>query len=211
MSQNILDTDTFAGTPGTALNVYNSKWDNASYSADYPSLLINGSANGASYNSTFSFNGNTAATWTNDQWAQATVNSAFFNGGSGIYLRVTASGGHFAGGLAVFCNSSVSSNYYVGYSGGTVISSLPYVTGDVVNIQIVGSSITVLVNGVVVPDFNLTETIATTGVPAIGTGDNGFYFSNWSAGSVTSASTDSLEWAMSRVTQRSKSNPMVGY
>jgi hypothetical protein len=183
-TQNQLDSDNFAGSIGTTLHTHDANWDNASYSADFPDLILNGSG-AAKTNGTFSFSGRVGQTWTNDQYVQATFTGSAPDNIAGIYVHCTSSGGHFSSGVAVITNGSSNNHWFLSYSGGLIDSGQAFVSGDVVNFQIVSNVTYVTINSIHIATFDRTEMTATTGTPGIADGDSTIVISNWTAGSVT--------------------------
>jgi hypothetical protein len=195
MGQNTLDTDPFNGTAGTALVTYSSgNWVNADYTGSYFDHILStptGKAQ-AGGGGLQSVDHRIGQTWTNDQFAQATFDilatSAQF-----LAVRLGGDGTNISTGYAVGINpnNAGNNNYRIisanaGLNADLVLSATVAAAGDVVNIQIVGTAVTVKVNGTHITDLDFTDSLYATGNPGLITGsDATSRFSNWSAGSVT--------------------------
>lgn len=188
--QNVLDTDSFTGTAGTALPTYNANWVTAG-SGDYGNLNIS-TPNGGVAN--FGANYRTGFSWTNDQWAEftvVTVSDAAF-GRQLVCVRV-GTGATFQG----YCGGEFKATYGAGYAiysfnGAGTSTRLAGPTGgmtvgDVVNFEAVGTTLNLRVNGSIV--LTTTDATYTTNNPAINLSNvdtTAKMLNAWRAGSVGS-------------------------
>lgn len=189
--QNVLDTDTFNGTAGTGLHTYNANWVNAAVSASCGDPVIstpNGAAKSAGGDSCDRRDGQT---WTNDQYVQVTFKVLATSLSAMACVRFNGSA------------SSISSGYCIGTdigNGGTQklalfkattpntelkLSATTVAANDVINLQIVGTTITVTKNGATVSDLTTTDASFASGNPGIFIRDTTGQLSAWTAGSVT--------------------------
>jgi len=187
--QTTLDTDNFTGTAGTALHTYNANWDNASYNVQCADGAIATGSNGASGSFT-ACDGRTGQTWTNNQFAQATLVVAAVADAAYIGVRITSVATRPDGYYFGVDPGSYNGNYrIIKWTGGVkaVIhaSSIAAVNGDVLNFQIIGSTFQVKINGTVKAEFSVTDSTYTTGVPGILISNTSGVktWSTWTAGS----------------------------
>jgi hypothetical protein len=189
--QTILDTDTFSGTAATNLHTYNANWENSPYSSacnDGKISTPNGGVAGFA-----SCDDRTGFTWTNNQFAQATLGTISGSNTTMVCVRAAGSSGHLTG----YCGGAEthisSTTYYIqrsdqpgGFTTLQTYSQTPAL-GDIVNLQIKGSVLTLKVNGVALSP-TATDTTYTTGNPGIdvdsGSGSTVNQLNTWSAGSV---------------------------
>lgn len=192
MGQNTLDTDTFGGTAATALHSYDANWINSTLNNLWNDCVIstpNGSATGGGIqNGSYRI----GQTWTNDQFAQMTI-AALSLTHMALYVRLTGDGGNNpATGYKVGPNpNSAGNNSYRLYKvDGTLLAASATIAAvsDVVNLEIVGTTITVRVNGSILSDLTTTDATHASGNPGLYIDDVVGKFSTWSAGSVTSGS-----------------------
>jgi hypothetical protein len=194
MSQVLLDTDTFNGTNGTSLPSYNANWV-ITDSGGFNNLTIEGTpgVGGAGSNT------RNGSTWTNDQWTELTIDSTNL-----------ASDNFFVGVRITTGNANNCTGYWAGYSFGTfgnrtyrivkftssssftnlVTGTHTAAVGDVVNVQIVGTSLTLTVNGVT--EATVTDATYSTGSPGMNLSDATTTIrlgGTWRAGSVSSGDT----------------------
>lgn len=188
--QNQLDTDVFGGVAATNLHTYNANWVTSTFATtcnDNKISTPNGGVVGAGGTSCDSRIGFTP---TNDQYDQSTIGtlatSAMF-----IAVRLTNTGTTLNGGYCAGTDPNVSGNNKYTLVKCTALntplktSATVALAGDVVNLQVVGSTITVTVNGVVLSDMTTVDASFTTGLPGYVMTDTTGKFTTWSAGSVT--------------------------
>lgn len=191
-TQNQLDTDTFGGTAGTALHTYNANWVNSVFNSNWFDPKLSTPNGGVVFSSTPSGSERTGQTWTNDQYAQATLAIIGADKATAIGVRLGDNGsGAVNSGYFVGPNFEIAGNAYrvysvaAGFNAPLATSSTLAIIGDVVNIQIVGSLITVRVNGSIISDLTTTDSNHTTGNPGLFISDATGKWTTWSAGSVT--------------------------
>jgi hypothetical protein len=184
-----LDTDNFTGTAGTALHSYSANWVNFASNNCYDGQIStpNGAAatNGQPACNT---DYRTAATWTNDQFAQVTVLNVPSNYAL-ICLRLNSFTSLVFSGYCVGPSPNIDGKYDMfrfdsGVSHGLVSAGTP-AANDVMNFQVKGSSLVLKVNGSVLLTF--TDTTYTFGYPGIYNVNNVSgqkLLGSWSAGKV---------------------------
>jgi hypothetical protein len=194
MGQNVLDTDVFGGTAGTALPTYDANWVNAPLSNLWNNLVISTPNGGVVAGVSFCAAYRTGQTWTNDQFAQATIVALPSTLEMLVGVRMLGDGSNNpSSGYFVGPNDNISGNAYRVFSvaGGLntplATSSTVAAVNDVVNLQVVGTTITVRVNGVLISDLTCTDSNHTTGNPGLFINDPLSKWTTWSAGSVTSS------------------------
>ena len=184
--QNVLDTDSFAGTNGQNLSVYNANWiawgSNQANQTQIESTPGGGN-NGA--------NARQGHTWTNDQWAELKVDATNTPVSFYTCVRTTSPTNILDG----YCGGADSGNFSgFGYRIVRFTSNVPtslvntataLAANDVVNLQVVGTTLSLTVNGSV---------LLTTSDATYATGNQGIYLSTasavrlggtWRAGSVS--------------------------
>lgn len=193
--QTTLATDNLTGVAGTLLHTYNANWDNATYNAQCGDDQIATGGTGAAANGAGGFcDQRTGATWTNDQFVQATLRNMAPTLHTFVCLRMTATTA-LVNGYCFGTDPSDSDNRYriVSWNAGTISTlhastTVSATSGDVINFQIKGTAFTVKINGSTVAEFSITDTTWTTGNPGIMLGalaSGTSYLDTWSAGSVT--------------------------
>jgi hypothetical protein len=187
MSQTQLDTDNFSGTAATVLHTYNGKWKTIAFKNDCQISTPNGGVGGdgsADYND--------GQTWTNDQWAElVAVNSG--SDKAGVMIRMQTgnnAAGYFAGSDQLYGDTKYRLVRFASNTEDALLqtsASKSFTNGDVINLEAVGSTITVRINGVV--ELQQTDTTYSTGYPGIlltNSGDATLkLLTTWRAGSVT--------------------------
>lgn len=194
--QNTLDTDSFGGTNGNTLDTYSANW--TTDGAHLNACTIRGTPGaGGDISGGICVNARTGQTWTDDQWAELTVD------GTNI--------GDTAWEVCVRIQSDFRDRYCAGQSNGYVGNNTYRIdkwnsatgrtnlatgthtltAGDIVNFQIVGGNLTLLVNSV--SEATATDTDYTTGNPGMFLYNAGTptqrLGGTWKAGSVTTATT----------------------
>jgi len=189
--QTLLDSDDFTGTAGANLHTYDANWVLAG-SAWCTDLKISAPTNGGvgtgSGGPGLSCTYRTGKTWTNDQYAQLTV-VALPTGGSGVCVRVSIDGTNKMQGYCLATTQANSDYRLLKYTAGNQVTLFDYTsnimtTTDIINLQIIGTTLTPKVNGIVLA--TQTDTTWSTGSPGIVVTDGTTgkkIFSTWSAGS----------------------------
>ncbi len=194
-TQTQLDTDNFSGTAGTDLPTYNANWVNSTLINQWFPPYISTPNGGAVGNGGFSSAAyRTGQTWTNDQYAQATLAVLPISGNAKICVRMLGDVGtsNPTSGYCVGPEPNFSGQNYRLYDvmvGQLAVSATSAVANDVVNIEMVGTTITVRVNGSIISDLTTTDASHATGNPGIFLGDASAKWTTWSAGSAGSAAT----------------------
>ncbi len=193
-TQTTLDTDTFGGVAGTTLHNYNANWLIAPIAGNYNDFIIS-TPNGGAKAQGQSGSIRTGQTWTNDQFAQATF-SVLPTGIGGVCVRCAGDNTNFTSGYVVGIIPGLSGNnkwVVANATTGTAIttSATDAVAGDVVNVQVVGTAITVSINGTHLADLDTTSVLFATGEPGFyaAAGEPVFKATSWSAGSASNGST----------------------
>lgn len=180
-----LDTDTFNGTNGTLLPTYSANWP---LWGGFNNCRIEGSP-GVGDNSGCG-NSRTGQTWTNDQWAELTVDSANTATVFEVCVRTTSPSNLSDG----YCGGIDSSHFNTQYriiklTNGTTTSLVTSATtlslGDIINMQVVGTSLILTVNGKTL--LTTTDSTYSTGNPGLDffSGNTNRLAGSWRAGSVT--------------------------
>jgi hypothetical protein len=202
MPQTQLDSDSFNGTNGNSLSTYNANWVQQSTTTYLEATIegtpgvgtpTGGGLEGANYRTGF--------TWTNDQWAELKADSSQpdatalrFKVGVRMQTDNTVSGYYASWDL--FVNSG---KYTIDRCDNNVSTVLATTTtalaaNDVVNLQIVGTVLTLQVNGSTIGTYDTASdgTKYSTGNPGLWLGNNtnstkmASGSPAWRAGSVTS-------------------------
>lgn len=200
MAQNVLDTDSFGGSNGTALHTYNSNWVILD-ATNISEVLIAGTPGiggpGACGDLRNGF------TWTNDQWSELKIDGtnladyAFL-----VCVRATAGSGNNCTGYAAGAHRDLTGGTYQIYSftapgafTALATGAHSYTQNDVVNLQIVGLILTLTVNGVTETTYDTTPDGVkySSGSPALVIGSQATRLAgSWRAGSVGGG--DTQEW-----------------
>lgn len=200
--QTTLDADPFNGTAGTALTAWtnptypSNAWSTTNISSQYNSGVLSTPTGGAIAGTGACSNYRTGPTWTNDQFAQATL--AVVPTSSGwICVRTVGAAGNYTGGYCIGPDPNISGTGYrlstlptlvtmniCGGGASACVSATNATVNDVVNVQVKGSAITVKVNGSTLTDISVSDSTFTTGNPALVWRDATGEWSTWSAGSV---------------------------
>lgn len=152
--QNVLDTDAFTNSDGTALTTHAAKWYHTNCGENaFDTVYIKTNGAGADGGGG-GYVCNNGFTWTNDQWSELTVITApdaVF--GKWYVLLRAQSNADYSGYACGIDPSGFDDKYRIArYDTGVpaaflATSSQSIATNDVVNCQIVGNTITLLVNG----------------------------------------------------------------
>ena len=189
--QTILNTDAFTGTATTVLPTYSANWVTVTDGVDCIISTPNGGV--AAPSTSTCKNYNTAATWTNDQFAEVTV-TALGAGSSGrnlVCVRLTVSAA-LSGYCAGMILSEGDGNYRIwrfnddGTRTAIAGPGAAMAASDVVNLEIVGSNLTLRVNGSTA--LTASDATFTTNNPGLRLSHNVAItnlVSSWKAGSVT--------------------------
>lgn len=199
--QTQLDTDSFNGTNGNTLTTYNANWALWG-TAQFNNCRIEGSP-GVGDNNACADTRN-GQTWTNDQWAELQVDPTSLPGNTFYVCVRTTSPSNNADGYCAGMNSgNFNGNYrIVRFTNGTdtslVASTQAVATGDVVNFQVQGTTLTLRVNGTVL--LTTTDITYSTGSPGLHffTGNANRLGGSWRAGSLTRGGT-SLQGGKTRI------------
>lgn len=189
--QNTLDTDVFGGTAATNLHTYNANWDLATFGTSCNDNKISTPNGGVVGAGGTSCDGRDGQTWTNDQFAQGTV-AALPTASTLVCVRLGGSAGNINSGYCVGPIPNIGTNAYRLVKANALnttvkLSATVALANDVVNIQVVGTTITVKVNGATIADLTTTDASFATGKPGIIQQDTTGKLTTWSAGSVTGA------------------------
>jgi hypothetical protein len=188
-AQNVLDTDNFGGTAGTALPAYNAKWANIT---NFNNCAISPSGGGLGGNDCV--NRNTGQTWTNNQWVEAKVESVGTRMMLGVRNNSTDWDNGYQAGSWSFALGDT--KYYIikrtdSVSQAAVAgpSTANMQVGDVVNLEVDGTMITLRVNGKIVlgPVRDADHSTGNVFITATTTSGTTKGWSTWRAGSVTAA------------------------
>lgn len=192
--QNVLDTDSFNGTNGNVLSTYNANWVKQNPAVD--EVIIAGTP-GIGVNPASSPNADyrTGKTWTNDQWAEFTLDSTNTLGQI-VQVQVRAQTNNTVSGYVGGPNFFGASHHFIQrYDSGSATTLLDTGVvaqkGDVVNLQIVGSVLTISVNGSSIGTYDTASdgTKYSTGNPGLFLQDGGTpstrFAGSWRAGSVS--------------------------
>lgn len=170
-------TDNFTGTNNTALTSYSSSWTN-----NVGAFRIRSNACGINYTS-----GDAAAHWNadtfdNNQYAEATVTAIGSTDYIGIAVRCAASGATFIS----FTANSNDASYLSQYVSGTYTdlgTSTAFAVGDVIRLEVSGSTVTAKINGVTKITATTSITSGYAGVGGAGnSGDS--LIDGWTAGNL---------------------------
>ena len=198
--QNVLDTDSFGGTDTNTLTTYNANWV-AQDTVNTQNLTIQGTPGvGAVNNSTYGASYRTGQTWTDDQWAELTIDGTVSSYMFLVGVRVKSDNTWF--GYYCGVDNGVDNNYGIfqwsGFGNGNRLATVAQAkaAGDVVNCEVVGTVITLRVNttSIVTYDTVSDGTKFSTGNPGLAITDisgprrNG---GSWRAGSVSAGSENS--------------------
>lgn len=195
MPQNLLDTDSFNGTNGNNLSTYSVNWP---VFGNWNECQIRGTP-GMGGNVGGMGNRRTGQTWTDDHWAEVTldgtnvVDTHYF---VGVRATDDSPAGHgYGGGASVTDDASVYAIYRFD-PGGTKTRLLldpgsnTITAGDVINVQAVGTTITLTVTRSASQLLSISTTDATYstgGTPLLFVNNSGVtrLAGSWRAGSVT--------------------------
>lgn len=187
--------DLFNGTAATALHTYDANWISSVFSNSWFDPLIstpNGGVIGGGANSG-SYRTNEAVTA--DQYNQGTFTTLPTAGAMAICLRMTAAAGDPAGGYCVGTDDNLTGTqvYQIwkvtNKNAPLTTSATVAVNGDVVNWQIVNTTMTVKVNGSTISDLTTVDATYATGNPGIFFNTTTGKLAAYEAGSVTSTTT----------------------
>lgn len=171
-AQTLLDTDGFSGTNGTVLPTYDTNWTDESVSTD--DLTIRGCSGSCGAGGSGA-NLRVGQTWTNNQWAEITVDASTLSDGTvGVFVRHqqdTTLSGYFCG----FNKGSFGNDYRIIHYENATGTTLQFnaqvpALGDVINCEIDGNIIILRVNSAVMDTHDITgdgQTDWTTGVPGL--------------------------------------------
>lgn len=189
--QTTLDTDSFGGTNGDQLPTYNANW----------AIMDLTNVNNAVIRGTPGVGGaNIAAdlrngfTWTNDQWAELTIDATTkADTRLMVCVRVVQGSGNNMTGYGGGVNLDITGGTYQIYkfsAPGTftalVTGTHAYALGDVVNLQMVGTTLILLVN--TVQEATVVDATYSTGSPGLIVGSQASRLAGtWKAGSVGAA------------------------
>ena len=191
--QNVLDTDSFGGTNGTALSTYSANWP--VFANWNNGLAILGSPGMGEQGGGVSGNRRLGQTWTNDHWCELTLDGTnladvlFY---IGVRLQNTSPAGDGYG-----AGWESDTNLYriikINANGTTSVlatSAHTRAAGDVVNFQAVGAIMTLVVTrgGSTLFTLSATDVAYTTGapgIPRVWNSTSGRLAGSWRAGSVT--------------------------
>ena len=163
-----LFTDGFTGTATTVLHSYNANYDAASFNNQCNDAVIS-TPNTA-------ITGNTACdqitgfTWTNDQFIQMTIVSISVSQQATICVRMSPNtariDGYCAGiGPGVWGGTYRIEKWAAGVESTLFTSAVSAVNGDVMNFQILGTTLTLKVNGT--SQISNTDSSFSTGKPGV--------------------------------------------
>ena len=184
------DTDSFAGTAGTHLPSYNAKWKSTNWSGSHNDLQISNPNGGVSPSSgpSADYDTNVSAA---DSCAQVTVNTLPTTLGY-VILRGAAGTGNKLQGYGCGSNNSAHGTYVYEIarfdaSTRTMLQAYATVmaTSDVMKCTIVGTTITLYVNGVAQSPTVTDATYSAAGNPGMdvqASSTTANYFGSWSAG-----------------------------
>jgi hypothetical protein len=192
MPQNVLDTDTFNGTNGNTIETYSAHWINGG-SAQFNDITIRGSPG---IGGTSAAAMNTSQTWTNDQWAEIKVDATnVASNFVAVCVRGVIDGTNhttmYCGGIN---NVNFGTDYRIWSSSSGSNTPLGSASGqnaavnDVINFQVVGTTLTLAVNGITL--LTTTDSAFTTGNVMVWLSDATSTIrlaGSWRAGSVTAA------------------------
>lgn len=174
-------SDTFTGTDGTQLTTYSSNWTIAVGSGGF---IIQ--TNAARPNAIFQI---TLARWnadtfSNNQYAQGTLTAANSDPGGVLVRAATDESSNFYGAMS---DSDSSTEFFKHVAGSyTLLSSLPFMaTGDVIRLEVYGSTLAVYKNGIQ-HGATLTDSSHASGSAGLtGYSSSATSIDNWSAGNLT--------------------------
>lgn len=183
-TQNLLDSDGFDGVDGTTLTAYNANWI-LQASATQNACRIRGTT---AVGGALCANNRTGQTWTNDQWAElkavTNIAKSFF---VCVRLATTDVMSGYCGGAGSAEFDGV--HYFVrrwdnNVATNIATTAITYALNDVVNLQAVGTTITLNVNGVDIA--TATDATYATGRPGLMLDEVGAVVigDTWRAGSV---------------------------
>lgn len=204
MPQNLLDTDSFNGTNGTDLSTYSANWP---LFGNWNQNQIRGTP-GMGTSSGGCGNRRTGQTWTDDHWAEVTIdgtNLADTHYFVGVRATDESPAGHGYGGGASHDDTEVYSIYRFDPNGTKTRLALDggshtIATGDVINVQVVGTTITLTVtrSSTQLLQIQATDsTYASGGTPLLFVNDSTTLrlAGSWRAGSVTAPVVQDLQGA----------------
>lgn len=193
MGQNILDTYDFSATAGNGLSTV-ANWVNNTLSNQWNDLKISTPNGGCMQSSGQCGDYRTGQTWTNDQFAEWVLATLPLVASARLYVRLSGDGGNNPNsGYAVGPDPNISGQAYRLFdvsTGQLAASATTATAGDTVNIEVVGSIITVRVNGSILSDLTYDDSAGsnyTTGNPGGYINDAIAKATTWKAGSVTGA------------------------